>query len=512
MNTRVKRLVLPLGGTIAAAAMIGAGLAAPASAAPVVATDQLAANPAVAYSAAEFWLKSQGDDLKRATQYAFDYKAVKRHTLGSSGAPASDGKPGLIGQSTAPTSKVKNVNLPKTTGKVFFLKDGKAYWCTGSSIQSKYGNLVATAGHCVYDVDGNKDVLDKWIFIPGYYQGKAPWGVYVGKQAFTHYDFDVYEDFDKNYAFVNVYNGFSLGDKQVVSKADYDKWIGDKWIDKVKVDQKAYDEWLAKGGTGEYKSKVDPAPVGPDYPGAVYAPKEVIKSVYDATTDKPEVHKPGAQAYVVNEPVTEAQYKAHVDDKKADKDKPRGTKSTDGKGNYFISHYFVKQWVKPGADAEWYIDKYVIGKAVDRGTLHSNVGSQGFAWNQKLGIPVFVFGYPGGEHPDGNRPYSGTVLKWAYGKTVKATALSLKAEELVGIKSGALTGGSDGGPWIYRYTSAKRLGYINGVTGVIGDTDKNERWDTVASAYFDGETKGVYDKAAALWSGKIVGPNGEVLK
>ncbi|WP_051760902.1 hypothetical protein [Herbidospora cretacea] len=56
----------------------------------------------------------------------------------------------------------------------------------------------------------NKATLDKWVFVPGYYQGKTPWGIYVGKQAFTHYDFDVYEDGDRNYAFVTVYNGLKL--------------------------------------------------------------------------------------------------------------------------------------------------------------------------------------------------------------------------------------------------------------------------------------------------------------
>ncbi len=63
---------------------------------------------------------------------------------------------------------------------------------------------------CVYDVETNKATLDYWVFVPGYYQGKTPWGIYVGKQAFTHYDFDVYEDGDRNYAFVTVYNGLQL--------------------------------------------------------------------------------------------------------------------------------------------------------------------------------------------------------------------------------------------------------------------------------------------------------------
>ncbi|TQS01962.1 trypsin-like serine peptidase, partial [Microbispora hainanensis] len=99
-------------------------------------------------------------------------------------------------------------NLPKTTGKVFFIgADHKPHWCSATSVQSQYKNLVATAGHCVYDTKSNATTLDKWVFIPGYYEGKTPWGIYVGKTAYTHYDYSVYEDGDRDYAFVTVYNG-----------------------------------------------------------------------------------------------------------------------------------------------------------------------------------------------------------------------------------------------------------------------------------------------------------------
>ncbi len=91
---------------------------------------------------------------------------------------------------------------------MFFIgADHKPHWCSATSVQANYRNLVATAGHCVYDTESNKATLDKWVFIPGYYEGKTPWGIYVGKQAFTHYDYDVYEDGDRNFAFVTVCDG-----------------------------------------------------------------------------------------------------------------------------------------------------------------------------------------------------------------------------------------------------------------------------------------------------------------
>ena len=74
----------------------------------------------------------------------------------------------------------------------------------------------------------------------------------------------------------------------------------------------------------------------------------------------------------------------------------------------------------------------------------------------------------------------------------------------MGIKSSFTGEGSIGSAWLYRYSNAKRLGYLNGVTIAVSDTDGNNRIDTNVSPYFDGETLAVYKTAAANWSGKIV--------
>ncbi|MFD2349087.1 trypsin-like serine peptidase [Nonomuraea ferruginea] len=112
---------------------------------------------------------------------------------------------------------------------MFFVDgSGKFRWCSATSIQSNYRNLVATAGHCVYDTESNKALLNNWVFVPGYYQGKTPWGIYVGKQAFTHYDFDVYEDYDRDYAFVTVYNGIQFTGAERVNRRDYQRFSGPK--------------------------------------------------------------------------------------------------------------------------------------------------------------------------------------------------------------------------------------------------------------------------------------------
>ena len=92
-------------------------------------------------------------------------------------------------------------------GRVFFVDDqGKRRWCSGTAVQSRNGNVVATAGQCA------DQALDRWIFVPGAGSalGQAPLGAFVGQQSFTHYDFTVYDDYDRNYAFVVVHDGVAL--------------------------------------------------------------------------------------------------------------------------------------------------------------------------------------------------------------------------------------------------------------------------------------------------------------
>ncbi|GLX01796.1 hypothetical protein [Microtetraspora sp. NBRC 16547] len=410
---------LAFGGLVATAGLLAAGLAVPAQAAPDVATASMASTGIAAKNVAAFWLAEDAANLIAATPYAVETKPVTTKLV-SKGGPAPDSKPGVvpaIGDEKKTVAKSKNVNLPKTTGKVFFAdgvknvgteKDPKwqavnPHWCSATSVQSAYKNLVATAGHCVYDTESNKATLNYWAFVPGYYQGRTPWGVYVGKQAFTHYDYDVYEDADRDYAFVTVYNG-------------------------VKVN----------GGMTNPEDRNFPV-------------------------SSTEVSKLDYESYEKNAPALLA-----------------GTK-TDDKGNV---HYYV-----------W--------KLQDVGALGANVGGQGIAYNQKVGKPVYVFGYPSGSHPDGNYAFSGQTLKWTYGKTFPVQVPSIKGEELIGTKSSFTGEGALGSSWLVNYSSGRRLGYLNGVTIGVSDTDGNNRIDTSFSPYFDGELYGVYSAAKNLWSGSI---------
>ncbi|MED7929932.1 hypothetical protein SMD20_37255 [Nonomuraea sp. LP-02] len=500
----MKRILLPAGGAILATGLLAAGLAGTASASGVVDDAPLTPNNKVAETV-DFWFKANGAALRAASVYRYDYKEVNK--LVQKGGYTPDTKPGStapIGEEKKATVKVQNVNLPKTIGKVFFEgRDGKLYWCSATSIQSTYHNLVATAGHCVYQTGANGDVLNKWVFVPGYYQGKAPWGIYVGKQAFAHYDFATFEDYDKDYAFVTVYNGITLGggDAKKVTKAEFDAHQGLKEAKDVeiskeeflkgKLDPTSTDSYWVKPGQHGKK-------VGPDYPGAVVEKVETTKDKY---------YRGGigkGEGFKFGEPIVESVSKHEWLRYQGPGEKGKGP---DKFGNYSITHYYIQSWVVPGTDTKFFkTEFYLIENFVkDAGRLGDNVGGQGFAWNQPTGKYVRTFGYPGGEHPDGNKPYTGVTPKWCYGKTsTKRTVVAaIKAEELVSLKC-AVTPGYNGSPWLLKYSNAKRLGYVNGVTSaVFGDVDGNNRYDTIFSSYFDGETAAVYKAAAALWSGKM---------
>ncbi|WP_245642048.1 hypothetical protein [Nonomuraea candida] len=148
----MKRILIPAGGAVLATGLLAASLAGTASADTDVAKDNLATSAANANAIAQFWAENNGAALKAATESnVWDKSDVAK--LQSKGGYSADTKPGStapIGQEKKTSTKVQNVNMPKTIGKVFFVNSkGEKKWCSATSIQSKYRNLVATAGHCV---------------------------------------------------------------------------------------------------------------------------------------------------------------------------------------------------------------------------------------------------------------------------------------------------------------------------------------------------------------------------
>jgi hypothetical protein len=161
----------------------------------------------------------------------------------------------------------------------------------------------------------------------------------------------------------------------------------------------------------------------------------------------------------------------------------------------------------------WQVDKDVNGqpkkdakgnpvyRAVDKGRLEDNVGGQGFLWNQKLKTATYAFGYPAGAQPDGSRPYNGSALKWCYSKsTMRVTAPNWLLNRGISL-SCTFTSGASGGPWLIRYNSSTRSGYLNGVNSLNWDRDANHRFDHVSSPYFNTATYMIYKHATEQTTG-----------
>ncbi|MEU9833005.1 serine protease [Streptosporangium sp. NPDC048047] len=236
MNPRARRLAIPLTGALMVTGVIGATSGAQASASPPsdVVSSSASETPVEATS---FWSPER---MRRATDASRDLDLSVRGGTASKAAGQPDGKAGSvppIGQEGGRSTRSRSVNLPNTVGRVFFTLPGsnpadpKSWkYCSGSSIQGRYRNLVATSAHCVYDVKSNK-FYDNWVFIPSYWDGdqawngKNPYGIYAAKWFNAHDDFVVKEDYDFDYAFVNVSSGY---------KVDWEKGTDGKWKPAIK--------------------------------------------------------------------------------------------------------------------------------------------------------------------------------------------------------------------------------------------------------------------------------------
>ncbi|WP_344899201.1 hypothetical protein [Streptosporangium longisporum] len=307
---------------------------------------------AAAQQVAKFWLADGAANLKNATPYAVR-TAVGGERLSTDIVP--DGSPFSFPPDEMET--MPEGETPLTSGKVFFIgSDLQPHWCTGTAMRSKYWNIVATAGHCLLDVEAPAGPLANWVFVPGYSEGTTPFGLYVGKQGFTHHDFDDIRDHDRDFAFVNVYRGVVLSSPDVLTS---------------------------------------------------------------------------------------------------------------------------------------------VGK------LTENVGGQGITFNQPLAPTVDVFGYPAGPQPDGSTPYTGQTLERSTGSTFTMKITGLPMDRPTGADSSFTGEGSLGSSWLTGYTSDNRVGYLNGITISVADTDGDGRYDTGVSPYFDGQTLTVYRKAFDYWTGSI---------
>ena len=90
--------------------------------------------------------------------------------------------------------------ITRSVGKVFFTLDKTGYVCSGVGVDSPHADLVVTAAHCVSDGAGRW--ATNWVFVPGYRDGIAPYGIYAARRFFVSSHWPASEQYD--FAFVQV--------------------------------------------------------------------------------------------------------------------------------------------------------------------------------------------------------------------------------------------------------------------------------------------------------------------
>ncbi|MFI2203590.1 trypsin-like serine peptidase [Streptomyces sp. NPDC020192] len=135
--------------------------------------------------------------------------AVVLLALTSASVAAADDGPGPLGVTAdvAATRQTARVGALFSTDRAADLKGG--HYCTASVVHSPGHDLIVTAAHCVAGADDGG-----LLFVPGYRDGKAPYGVWkVGKRYLPDgWAKDQDEDSDLAFVVVEDLNGRKLED------------------------------------------------------------------------------------------------------------------------------------------------------------------------------------------------------------------------------------------------------------------------------------------------------------
>lgn len=122
--------------------------------------------------------------------------------------PTSTAAAGLTASATptvAPGYIAQPFDGVPEVGAVFFGVGGvvSAHYCTASVVHSASGNLIVTAAHCVYNklFGGWQDHV---VFVPGYHDGIAPYGLWVATKAYMESGWLSKQDVDSDIAFLKV--------------------------------------------------------------------------------------------------------------------------------------------------------------------------------------------------------------------------------------------------------------------------------------------------------------------
>ncbi|MEV8284322.1 trypsin-like serine peptidase [Streptomyces niveus] len=87
---------------------------------------------------------------------------------------------------TGPKAKPYKGIALKTVGRLFFVNaSGADTWCTATAVKSANRSTAMTAAHCVRRGSSPGNTNTAMVFVPGYHQGKMPYGTFAVRTAAT---------------------------------------------------------------------------------------------------------------------------------------------------------------------------------------------------------------------------------------------------------------------------------------------------------------------------------------
>ncbi|MGW4561482.1 trypsin-like serine peptidase [Streptomyces sp. NPDC004561] len=134
--------------------------------------------------------------------------AVVMLALTSASVAAADDGPGPFGVTADAVASRRSARVGALFGADRADNLAGGHFCTASVVHSPHGNLIVTAAHCVNGGDSNL------VFVPGYRDGRAPYGVWKVTRRFLPDGWarDQDEDSDIALAVVADQHGRSIED------------------------------------------------------------------------------------------------------------------------------------------------------------------------------------------------------------------------------------------------------------------------------------------------------------
>ena len=185
-------------------------------------------------AAVNYWNDARLENAESADVALSSDSSSPAPSAGSTGTGTPQTFEGTTGSGTRALRATEAGGVP-TQGRIFFTgSDGNDYSCSGTAVVSDNESTVWTAGHCVHDGAGT-DFHTNWVFIPGYDDGTAPYGIWTAEWLNTTSEWAYYSSFKHDFgaAVVGTNDGQTLGDT-----------VG---MEGIAFNQKARQSWTSLG-------------------------------------------------------------------------------------------------------------------------------------------------------------------------------------------------------------------------------------------------------------------------